>query len=66
MGLINNGFSIDALIEAEPSKEMLELPYMKDELRRPMMLLVKATKKQRNQSYNTCMAFSFVIMSRFL
>lgn len=45
MGLIDIGFNIDALIEAKPSKDMLELPYMKDELRRPMMLLVKATKK---------------------
>ena len=44
MGLLNNGFELKAVEEAQPSKEMLELPGMKDELRRPMMLLVKAVK----------------------
>lgn len=44
MGLLNNGFELKAVEEAQPPKEMLELPGMKDELRRPMMLLVKAVK----------------------
>lgn len=42
MGLLNNGFELLAVEEAEPSKEMLDIPGMRDELRRPMMLLVKA------------------------
>lgn len=42
MGLLNNGFELKAVEEAEPPKEMLDIPGMKDELRRPMMLLVKA------------------------
>lgn len=45
MGLINNHFSLDAVIEAKPPQSMLHLPGMKDELRRPMMLLVQASKK---------------------
>lgn len=42
MGLLNNGFEIEALEEAVPSGEMMDIPGMEDELRRPMMLLVKA------------------------
>lgn len=45
MGLIENCFEIEAVVEAGPSEEMIALPGMKDELRRPMMLLVKARKK---------------------
>lgn len=44
MGLLNNGFELKAVVEAEPPKEMMEIPGMKDELRRPMMLLVKAVR----------------------
>ena len=43
MGLINHGFRLDVVEEATPSQEALNLPGMKDELRRPMMLLIKAT-----------------------
>ncbi len=43
MGLLRSGFRIDAVEEAQPSPEMLEIPGMADELRRPMMLLVKAS-----------------------
>lgn len=46
MGLLNNGFEIKAVEEAEPPKEMMDIPGMKDELRRPMMLLVKAVAKK--------------------
>lgn len=45
MGLLNNDFELEAVEEAEPPKEMLNIPEMKDELRHPMMLLVKANKK---------------------
>lgn len=43
MGLLNNDFKIDVAEEAEPPEEMMHIAGMKDELRRPMMLLVKAT-----------------------
>lgn len=42
MGLLNNGFELKAVQEAEPPKEMMDIPGMKEERRRPMMLLVKA------------------------
>ena len=42
MGLLHSGFVLEAVEEAEPSAEMLEIPGMRDELRRPMMLLVRA------------------------
>lgn len=44
-GLLRAGFEIRAVEEAMPPEEMMELPGMKDELRRPMMLLVRADKK---------------------
>lgn len=45
-GLIQNGFEICELIEPQPAPTMLEsIPGMKDELRRPMMLLISARKK---------------------
>ena len=40
MGLLDNGFVLEAVEEARPSEEMA--PLMPDELRRPMMLLVRA------------------------
>lgn len=43
-GLLKAGFAIEAVEEAEPPKDMLDIPGMADELRRPMMLLVKAGK----------------------
>ena len=42
MGLLNNGFVLEAVEEAEPPEEMMGNPGMRDELRRPMMLLVRA------------------------
>ena len=43
--LLRHGFKIREIIEPEPSPEMLkEIPEMKDELRRPMMLLISAEK----------------------
>lgn len=46
MGLLNNGFCLETVMEAEPPEEMMDIPGMKDEMRRPMMLLVKATVKK--------------------
>ena len=42
-GLLECGFSLEAIEEAMPSEKMI--PVMPDEMRRPMMLLVKARKK---------------------
>lgn len=46
MGLINHGFELQAVEEAQPSDDMLDIPGMKDELRRPMMLLVRARRRE--------------------
>ncbi len=46
MGLLNNGFLLEAVEEAKPSGEMMGIPGMEDELRRPMMLLVKAAVRK--------------------
>ena len=43
-GLLQAGFRIAHVEEAMPSAKMLELPGMRDEMRRPMMLLVRAEK----------------------
>ena len=45
-GLLQTGFEIKAVEEAYPSEEMRVIPEMKDEMRRPMMLLVKARKTE--------------------
>ncbi len=53
MGLINNGFILEAVEEARPSEEMMGIPGMKDELRRPMMLLVKSVSvSQKPRKYD--------------
>ena len=45
MGLIEAGFVLEAVEEAQPPKELLEeQPEMADELRRPMMLLVRGRR----------------------
>lgn len=44
MGLIGCSFALEVVEEVQPSEDMLELPGMEDELRRPMMLLVRAKK----------------------
>lgn len=44
MGLRNAGFALEAVEEAMPDESMLDIPGMKDEMRRPMMLLVRARK----------------------
>lgn len=44
--LLQNSFSLNHLVEPTPPAELLSLPGMKDELRRPMMLIISAEKKQ--------------------
>lgn len=44
-GLLESGFAIQAVEEAQPPQEMRDIPGMMDEFRRPMMLLVKAVKR---------------------
>lgn len=46
MGLLECGFELKAVEEATPPREMMDLPGMRDELRRPMMLLVKAVVRK--------------------
>ena len=43
-GLLESGFQITDLAEPQPPEEMIDLPGMADELRRPMMLLICAKK----------------------
>lgn len=43
--LLQNGFELKHIIEPQPSQEMMKFLGMKDEMRRPMMLLVSAKKK---------------------
>jgi len=44
--LLSNGFEITGVVEPRPSDYLLEsVPGMKDELRRPMMLIISARKK---------------------
>jgi len=45
MALLKAGFEITALIEPSPTAEMIEKMGWQDELRRPMMLIIKAKKK---------------------
>ena len=44
-GLIRTGFRIEWVEEARPSEEMMGIPGMKDEMRRPMMLMIRAGKE---------------------
>lgn len=45
-GLLANGFQIDSVVEPQPPERLMEtVPGMKDEMRRPMMLIVSAGKK---------------------
>lgn len=46
-GLLGAGFTIETVEEAQPPEEMMDIPGMADELRRPMMLLVKAASKKK-------------------
>lgn len=46
MGLLNGGFELQAVEEARPADDQLNIPGMADELRRPMMLMVKARVRE--------------------
>ena len=46
-GLLQAGFTLAAVEEAQPPEELMSLPGMGDELRRPMMLLEKEQKGKR-------------------
>lgn len=43
--LLQNSFEIKHIVEPQPPEHMMEVPGMKEEMRRPMMLLVSAEKK---------------------
>ncbi|MBD5149097.1 MAG: class I SAM-dependent methyltransferase [Oscillibacter sp.] len=43
--LLQNGFALRRVVEPAPPEDMLDLPGMRDELRRPMILLVSAEKR---------------------
>lgn len=47
--LLQNGLTIRRIVEPRPPEDMLDLPGMRDELRRPMMLLVSATKGEAGE-----------------
>lgn len=42
--LLTNGFRLERIVEPMPPENMFDIPGMKDEMRRPMMLIVKAEK----------------------
>lgn len=44
--LLDCGFQIKRVVEPAPPQDMMDLPGMADEMRRPMMLLVSAQKKK--------------------
>lgn len=44
--LLNCGLQIEQIVEPMPPEHMLDIPGMKDEMRRPMMLLVSAVKPE--------------------
>lgn len=43
--LLKNNFEIENIIEPKPPLEMMDIPGMRNEMRRPMMLLISARKK---------------------
>lgn len=43
--LLQNNFELQHIVEPQPPENMLDIEGMKDEMRRPMMLLVSARKK---------------------
>jgi hypothetical protein len=42
--LLTNGFIINQIAEPQPPENMMDIPGMVNEMRRPMMLIVSATK----------------------
>ena len=43
--ILTNGFEIQRVVEPQPPAHMMELEGMRDEMRRPMMLIVAARKQ---------------------
>ena len=43
--LLENGFELQNIVEPQPPKSMMHLPGMADEMRRPMMLIVRALRR---------------------
>ena len=43
--LLSNGFIINQIVEPQPPENMMDIPGMQDEMRRPMMLIISANKK---------------------
>lgn len=43
--LLCNGFELQHIIEPQPPEHMLDIEGMRDEMRRPMMLLIAAIKR---------------------
>lgn len=43
--LLQTGFALTGLVEPQPDPRLLDVPGMRDELRRPMMLLVSAVRQ---------------------
>ena len=46
--LLMHGFTIHQVVEPQPPESMMDIPGMKDEMRRPMMLIVSAGKNEDN------------------
>ncbi len=43
--LLQNGFELQNIVEPQPPESMMHLPGMADEMRRPMMLIVRAIRR---------------------
>ena len=43
--LLQNGFELRDIVEPQPPEHMMDLPGMEDEMRRPMMLIIKALRR---------------------
>ena len=48
-GLLTNGFELLNIVEPQPPVRMLSIEGMKDEMRRPMMLIIAARKKENHR-----------------
>ena len=43
--LIENGLEIRSVVEPQPPEEMMDIPGTRDEMRRPMMIIIAAVKR---------------------
>lgn len=53
-GTLQRGFALKAVMEPQPAPHLMDLPGMRDELRRPMLLLVAAAKAGERREWNGC------------